>query len=134
MDSDSPAGGASSGEVRDSVGQGAPAPAVRCRRCGQIISAANAFCPHCGSAQYSGSTWFYHPVTILVLAFVAIGPFALPLVWKSRRMGRSAKLLMAFAIVAYSAVCIYLTYKLVSVEWRELNQLNDVLQHINRTR
>ena len=48
---------------------------VRCVKCGKAIVASSAFCPHCGKRQTKGDAWYYHPVWILLLAFLAIGPF-----------------------------------------------------------
>ena len=67
---------------------------------------------------------------ILLLAFAVLGPFALYLVWKAPKLTRSGKLLMAIAIMAYTIVLTYYSYRfgtLMTRHWMEINrQLNEL--------
>ena len=86
---------------------------VLCRACGRRIAPDDRFCRHCGRRQTTSDAWYYHPIAILVLAFLFVGPFALPLVFLSPRMGGKAKAAMASAITVYSLVVLYYTYRLI---------------------
>ena len=116
--------------VRARAGAERTAPRRACRKCGRAIEAADKFCPHCGHRQDPGDAWYYHPVWILVLAFVVLGPLALFLVWKSPKMGRTWKILMAVLILAYTGYCAYFAYQLTSLELRQLNELGDVMRQL----
>ncbi|MBX7255125.1 MAG: hypothetical protein K1Y02_02095 [Candidatus Hydrogenedentes bacterium] len=99
---------------------------VGCYSCRAFINPAYAFCPYCGKRQRVGESWYYHPVSILLLAFLAIGPFALPLVWRSQRMTPPVKAVMAIMIAIYSVFCVYSAYKILVWELSFLSQLNEV--------
>ncbi len=51
--------------------------------------------------------WFYRPVWIGILAVFALGPLALPLVWKSPLLGPTGRWIWT-AIIA--ALTLYLVY------------------------
>lgn len=101
---------------------------VRCMNCGKGIDATYRFCPHCGKRQATGDAWYHHPVWILLLAFLVIGPFALILVWNSRRMGTATKLLIAALILIYTIYTGYLMYQLAGMEIRLFRDVSRALQ------
>lgn len=103
-------------------------PDNRCVSCSSRIEATYRFCPHCGKRQAQGDAWYYHPIWILLLAFVAIGPFALILVWRSRRMQRPVKLVIAALIVIYSVYTGYLLYELTAYEVRLFTDISRAMQ------
>ncbi|MDP7638638.1 MAG: hypothetical protein QGG73_02830, partial [Candidatus Hydrogenedentes bacterium] len=82
-------------------------PDAHCVYCRKAIGAEDAFCRHCGKLQSAGSAWYYEPLWVAILAFLAIGPFALILVWKSTRMGPVTKYILAALILLYTAVTAY---------------------------
>ncbi len=77
------------------------------------------------------AAWYYRPAWILALALVAIGPIALILVWKSPQMSRAEKIVMATAIVVYTALTVYFMYKLTALELRYMRQFSDVMRQID---
>ncbi len=68
---------------------------------------------------------------ILVLAFAVLGPFALFLVWKSKRMGFAVKLLMAAVILAYTFMCVWSTYELIAFELRHINDFREMMRELS---
>lgn len=107
-------------------------PIICCRKCGAAIAGNVNYCSNCGAKQNAGDAWYYRPVWILLLALFVLGPFALPLVWKSKRMGPGFKVLMAAMILIYTAYCVYFTYKVVVFQVREMGELNRLLQQIRK--
>lgn len=104
-----------------------PLPQAPCVKCGKTIDTAFQYCPYCGKSQQQGSAWYYHPIWILLLALLVIGPFALPLVWKSSRMNSSEKALMAAVILVYTAVVLYFTYWTMVIAMKTMNDLRNVM-------
>jgi len=86
---------------------------VPCKSCSGPIDDGDRFCRHCGRRQKRGVGWYYHPVSILILGFLVVGPLALPLVWLSPQMGRKAKVAVATAISIYSIFVIYSCYRVI---------------------
>ncbi|MDP2322652.1 MAG: hypothetical protein Q8N51_01305 [Gammaproteobacteria bacterium] len=100
---------------------------ARCLKCREPISPADAFCRFCGTRQHVPDPFYYHPIWILVLALTVLGPFALALVWRSRRMGPAAKAALAAIIVAYSALTFYAAYELFAILYQHFSLLNQIM-------
>lgn len=105
---------------------------IPCRKCGTTIGVDAQFCSQCGYRQDQGSAWYYHPVWILLLAFLVLGPFALPLVWRSSKMNPVMKIVMALVILAYSYYICYATYRLTAFAFKDVGELNDVLRQMRQ--
>ncbi len=56
--------------------------------------------------------WYLSPMVVLLLLFLVLGPFALPLLFKSRGFSGAAKSILAVIVLAYTIYIIYLSYKL----------------------
>lgn len=108
-----------------------PAPKKGCPKCFRPVDADAEYCPRCGARQGGGDGWYFHPVWILVLAFAVLGPFALFLVWKSKRMGFAVKLLMAAVILAYTFMCVWSTYELIAFELRHINDFREMMRELS---
>lgn len=106
----------------------APPPiAVRCPKCREVICPSDAFCRFCGTRQHVADPFYYHPVWILVLALTVLGPFALALVWRSRRMGPAMKAVLAAIILVYSAITFYAAWKLFAILYEHFSLLSQVM-------
>ena len=99
----------------------------RCWRCHRTIPVDAKFCPHCGRKQ-AKSQWYYRPIWILVLAFLVIGPLALPLVWRSPFMSRPVKWVLSIAITLYFAVTIYFMLHITTVFLDYFQETQEELQ------
>ena len=102
-----------------------------CWSCRGVIAKDDKFCRHCGRRQMRGDTWYFQAGWILFLALTVLGPFALPLVWRSPHLNRSQKWAVGGVIALYSALVLYLGYvitKLIVVHYldfsRQLNELH----------
>ena len=45
--------------------------------------------------------WYHRPFWVVVMLFVVVGPFGLPLLWKSPSFSRTGKIVLTVAMVAY---------------------------------
>ena len=59
-----------------------------------------------GSAPPSPPTWYYRPWAVVVLLFLVLGPFGLPLLWKSPSFTRGWKIVLTVAMVVYTVLLI----------------------------
>ena len=48
--------------------------------------------------------WYYRPWAVVVLLFLVLGPFGLPLLWRSPGFSRGWKIVLTFALVVYTAL------------------------------
>ena len=78
---------------------------TRCPKCGLIIEETDNFCRYCGRSLKPGRGFLNSHVGIILLMLV-VGPFALPLVWMSKRIGLLAKII-------YTVLMLIMGYYLV---------------------
>lgn len=67
--------------------------AIKCKHCGEFLSGRPAAVP----AQASEGLKWYHKTTTLVVLFLCVGPFMLPLVWTHPKYSRVTKLAVTLA-------------------------------------
>lgn len=99
-----------------------------CLKCRAPIDVVYRFCPYCGYPQKKGDAWYYDPVWILILAFLALGPFALFLVWKSSKMNLVAKIIIAALILVYTGYGAYYFYKVMVLSLAQLREFNGLFR------
>jgi hypothetical protein len=51
--------------------------------------------------ETSAPRWYHRPFWVVVMLFVVIGPFGLPLLWKSPVFSRTMKIVLTVAMAAY---------------------------------
>lgn len=98
---------------------------VSCRACDRVIDEGDTYCRHCGRRQDQSAAWYYQPLWILVLALLAIGPLALPLVWRSPRMSRTEKTAFTTAILLYTAMLAWGLYRAAELAVEIMRQLSE---------
>lgn len=92
----------------------------RCWRCDVAIDADDRYCRQCGEGQGAYLAWYYRPLGIVVLALTALGPFVLPLVWRSPRLDRNGKWIASAGVIGFT---VYLVWTLE----RALEEVGKVL-------
>jgi len=50
--------------------------------------------------------WYYRPWWVLLALFLVLGPFGLPLLWKSPSFSRWAKIALTVAVAAYTILLV----------------------------
>ena len=103
-------------------------PITLCRKCGRPIERHFAFCPYCGFGQKGGNAWYYDPVWLAILGLFVIGPFALPLVWRSARLNHTLKLVYTAVLLVYTAVTVYYLFQVIAATLSVFNDLDQVMQ------
>jgi len=84
-------------------------PSEGCWHCAWEIDPRDRFCRQCGQGQGAWIPWYYRPLALTLLALTVLGPFVLPLVWRTPYLGRSAKWAASLGLVALTA---YLGWRL----------------------
>ena len=77
-----------------------------------------------GSVSPPPSRWYYRPWSVVLLLFFVLGPFGLPLLWKSPGFSRGLKIALTVAVVAYSALLVETVLVAVRVAMEQMGLLS----------
>ena len=56
--------------------------------------------------------WYYQPWAVVMSLFLVLGPFGLPLLYRSPKFSRTAKIVLTIATVAYTVYLVIATIEL----------------------
>lgn len=87
--------------------------AVKCRFCNEFLD-----------DFHRSKTKWYFSTTILVIALLSVGPFALPLVWFHPRYNRISKIILTIAVIFLSIWTYTITRDLYLDLMRQMKALN----------
>jgi hypothetical protein len=94
--------------------------ALHCWYCAHPIAPDDRYCAHCAQGQGAHLQWYYRPLWIAVLAMTVLGPFVLPIVWRTPRLDRTGKTIATLLVLAITA---YVGWQL----WSAVQNLETVL-------
>lgn len=85
--------------------------AAECPRCGGESGEGAFFCARCGESllEKPREAW-YLKTSILIIAFLAVGPFAIPLVWVNPRYSTTTKAVVTAVMVAITGLFLWLSF------------------------
>lgn len=89
--------------------------AIKCRYCGEFLGV--------DKVDTSKQQKWYYKTTTVIIAFLAVGPLALPLVWFNPRFSQRTKIIV-------TVIVIILTYYVAIVLSNSLSSLNSYYQQI----
>ncbi len=69
--------------------------------------------------------WWESPWAVLTALFLVLGPFGLPMLWRSRCFTRLWKWVLTVVVMVYTAYLVWLS-------WRAANQILGPLQELNK--
>ncbi len=92
--------------------------AIKCRYCGEFLEAAS-------ESVAPGGKWYFTNMAV-VIALLALGPFALPLVWLNPRYNLVTRLVITVVVVAFS----YWAYGFTRDLLQDLNEQMDLVHEL----
>jgi hypothetical protein len=91
---------------------------MRCPQCKEKLVTGAKFCHQCGTALPPEVTektvsWYYDPVFVILIIFLVLAVFGLPLLWRSPRFTEWQKWTISILTVIYTGLILGLTFYLV---------------------
>ncbi|MBI5116737.1 zinc ribbon domain-containing protein [Candidatus Poribacteria bacterium] len=93
---------------------------MRCPACKRKLAAGARFCHHCGAElppelAATNGKWYHEPIFVLLMIFLVLAIFGLPLLWKSPKFTNRQKAVVSIVTIGYTAAILWLMYYMVFV-------------------
>ena len=71
--------------------------------------------------------WYLRPMSVVLSLFFVLGPFGLPLLYKSPKFSRRMKILLTIAVVVYTFYLIFVTLEIAKELYRRIEELREIM-------
>jgi hypothetical protein len=71
--------------------------------------------------------WYLRPVSVILSLFFVLGPFGLPLLYKSPRFSRTSKIILTIAVVIYTSYLIFISLEIVRELYKGMEAFKEIL-------
>ena len=114
---------------------GEPAMSRTCPLCEAVAAPEANYCGRCGAPLDQAAAgpasptpkWYHNLWFVLFMLFFVLGPFALSLVWKNPRLSRGVQIALTLVALAYTALLIQFTLRMLQAVVASLNTFNSTL-------
>ena len=89
--------------------------AIKCRYCNEFLD-----------GSHLVKTKWYFSTTVVVLAILTVGPFALPLVWLHPHYKRITKVILTIGLLAVTVWCYFITVDLYRNIMQQMEQIENL--------
>jgi hypothetical protein len=67
--------------------------------------------------------WYLRPISVVLLLFFVLGPFGLPLLYKSPQFSKTFKIILTSAVIIYTSYLIFASLEIVRQLYRRMGEL-----------
>ena len=72
--------------------------------------------------------WYLRPISVVLLLFFVLGPFGLPLLYKSPKFSRTLKIILTIIVIVYTSYLIFASLQIGRDLYRRMEELQDMLK------
>ncbi len=71
--------------------------------------------------------WYLKPVSVVLSLFFVLGPLGLPLLYKSPKFSRKAKIILTIAVLIYTFYLIFISIDIVGELYKRMDEFKEIL-------
>jgi hypothetical protein len=72
--------------------------------------------------------WYLKPISVVLLLFFVLGPFGLPLLYKSPKFSKISKIILTIIVLIYTSYLIFASLEIGRELYRRMGELQDTLK------
>jgi len=72
--------------------------------------------------------WYLRPISVVLLLFFILGPFGLPLLYKSPKFSKTSKIILTIAVIIYTSYLIFASLEIARQLYGGMGELQDMLK------
>jgi membrane-bound acyltransferase YfiQ involved in biofilm formation len=72
--------------------------------------------------------WYLRPIGVVLLLFFVLGPFGLPLLYKSPQFGKASKIILTIAVVIYTSYLVFASLEIGREFYKRMEELQELLR------
>jgi membrane-bound acyltransferase YfiQ involved in biofilm formation len=74
------------------------------------------------------TNWYLRPIIVVLLLFFVLGPFGLPLLYKSPKFSKTSKILLTIVVIIYTCYLIFVTLEIGRELYLRMEELQEQLR------
>ena len=71
--------------------------------------------------------WYLNPLSVVLLLFFVLGPFGLPLLYKSPKFSKTLKIILTVVVVVYTSYLIFASLEIGRELYTRMQELRGIL-------
>jgi hypothetical protein len=72
--------------------------------------------------------WYLRPIGVVLLLFFVLGPFGLPLLYKSPKFGKASKIILTIAVMLYTSYLVFASLEIGRELYKRMEELQELLR------
>jgi hypothetical protein len=74
--------------------------------------------------------WYLNPISVILLLFFVLGPFALPLLYKSPKFSKTLKTILTIAVLVYTLFMIFASLEIGRELYQRMEELRGLSEQM----
>jgi len=72
--------------------------------------------------------WYLRPISVILLLFFVLGPFGLPLLYRSPKFSKTLKIVLTAVVIIYTSYLIFATLEIGRELYKRIEELQGILE------
>ncbi len=80
------------------------------------------------SGEEEKTKWYLRPISVVLLLFLVLGPFGLPLLYKSPKFSRTLKIILSVVVIFYTVYLVFASLEIGRELYGRIGELKEILK------